>query len=518
MPELILIHPPAALPSEPSVGLSLLAGRLRAAGADLLCIDANIEALCAVVHAATASQARSPGDQRAIRHRDRAWDLLRSPSGYENLDRHHSAISTLRRCLDLASAHHGTGVGLDLAQYEDPDLRSMHTPHLRAAAASPERSPYAPYFEALTARVAALAPRVVGLSVGYLNQALPAMALCGTLRRALPGLRILLGGSLISCFRGRLSPEALAPVVDRLVFGDGTAALSEALGLPIGPDPVADPDFDAMPWSQYMAPGPIVPLSTSLGCFWGRCAYCPEAAQGQRFRLTVDRDLPALMHRLAERTGAVLFHLTDSAVPPRSLSLLRHLKEPMPWYGFSRFQPLLARPEVCRDLRRSGCRMLQLGLESGSEAVLRRLNKGITLPLAEAVLQGLFEAGIAVYLYVMFGIPGETEADAEQTMAFVARNAHRITFINTALLNLPQASPPEEDLCPLPFPVENDLTLYSNFRDQSGMDRRAARIFLERRFSRQPEVAELLRRTPAVLGANHAPLFLIGTRKPSWAP
>ena len=53
-----------------------------------------------------------------------------------------------------------------------------------------------------------------------------------------------------------------------------------------------------------------------------------------------------------------------------------------PWYGFSRITPDLADLDFCRALKDSGCVMLKLGLESGDQAVLDSLEKGITLDLA----------------------------------------------------------------------------------------------------------------------------------------
>jgi radical SAM superfamily enzyme YgiQ (UPF0313 family) len=202
-------------------------------------------------------------------------------------------------------------------------------------------------------------------------------------------------------------------------------------------------------------------------------------------------------------------HLSDSAIPPAGLAALAGQRWSARWYGFARFVPELASAELCTGLRRSGCLMLQLGLESGSPRVLDRLHKGIDLELAGRILEQLASAGIAVYLYVMFGVPGETREDALRTRDFVARHASQVAFINTALLNLPRESPEEPDLERYPLEeAPQDLGLYSGFVQPHGWDRRAARHFLEREFAREPSLAALLRRTPPVFGANHAAFFV----------
>ena len=508
MTDLVLIHPPVSLPCEPPPGLALLAGRLGAAGADVQVIDASAEALHRMLSGVPDEAARDIAGRRALRHRERALGQLRGAEAYKDLDRHRSAVDTLRRVLAMAAD--GAGARVDLGDFQDRTLSPFFHEHLLEAVEVPGRWPFSRYLQDLAREVAAMAPRAIGISINYLHQALPSLALAGALRRACGEVPILAGGGLVTCWRGRLEPEALRPAVDRLVFGDGTGALLETLGLD-GAHPAVEtarPDFGWAPWERYLAPGRVATMATSEGCFWGRCRYCPEAELRRSPTLHHGEELARVMEDVRHQTGASLLHLTDSAVPPASLELLARQAWTGRWYGFTRFHPHLTRPDFCRDLRRSGCVMLQLGLESGSPRVLRRLNKGINLQQASEALAALAGAGIAVYLYVMFGIPGEELDDAQQTLRFVAEHATHVGYINTSLLNLPLSSPPEADLARRPYPGAPDLSLYEEFSPAGGWDRRAARTFLERRFARHPDIAPILRRTPAVFGANHAPFMV----------
>ncbi len=507
MTDLVLIHPPVSLPCEPPPGLALLAGRLRAAGARVEVMDASVEALHWMVASVPEDAASDTTGRRALRHRERALRQLRHDEGYRDLDRHRSAVDSLRRVLALASA--GSGARVDLGDFQDDTLSPFFHEHLLEAAGVPERWPLSRYLRDLARRVADLAPRAVGISINYLHQALPSLALAGALREACDGVQVLAGGGLITCWRGRLDPSALRPAVDRLVFGDGTEALLRVLGLTEEPRAVeaALPDFSWARWERYLAPGRVATLTTSEGCFWGRCRYCPEAELRRRPALHHGAALARVMEEVRQETGAALLHLTDSAVPPASLELLAGEARPGRWYGFTRFDPRLTDPDFCRRLRHSGCVLLQLGLESASPRVLRRLNKGINLRQASAALRALSAAGVAVYLYVMFGTPGEDQEDARRTMRFVAEHAPHVSCLNTALLNLPLTSPVEEDLARRPYPGAPDLSLYEEFSPAEGWDRREARAFLEREFTRHADIAPILRRTPAVFGANHAPFM-----------
>lgn len=496
-PDVVLIHPPVSLPSEPPIGLATLAAGLRGAGVHVRLIDANVEALSCLLADVVAEEACTRGQRRALKLRQRSMDQLRSRTGYANRDRHHAAVSVLRHLLELAS----NGCDVDLADYHDPERSPFRREDLLAAARAD--GPYAAYFRKLALRVSAMAPRIIGISINYLHQALPAMALAGALRTECRNARILVGGGLVTCWRGRLDPDDLRPLVDRIVFGPGARSLEEELDLDRGPAGLPAPDYDGVSWELYLTPERIVPVASSLGCHWGRCRYCPEAVTRDGLVLPFGEDLPRVMEVLCQQNDARVVHLTDSAIPPANLRRLAALKRTILWYGFTRFHPALAHREICRGLSRSGCLMLQLGLESGSSRVLGLLKKGIDLRQASSVLRELHDAGIATYLYVMFGTPGEGRGDALETLRFVVEHAEQIGFLNASLLNVPLTSAPGER----PLPGGGDLSLYTGVSNEGGWDRREARRFLEREFAKHPAVAEILRRTPHVFGANHAPFF-----------
>jgi radical SAM superfamily enzyme YgiQ (UPF0313 family) len=177
------------------------------------------------------------------------------------------------------------------------------------------------------------------------------------------------------------------------------------------------------------------------------------------------------------------------------------------WYGFARVTPHLADLDFCRGLRASGCAMLQLGIESGDPGVLDRLHKGIDLNIASKALKNLSRAGIAAYVYLLFGTPQETLPAARQTLEFTVRHSREISFLNLALFNLPRHGEEGADLKTEEF-SEGDLSLYTGFTHPSGWNRGEVRQFLDKEFKRHPAVAEILRRDPPVFTSNHAPFFV----------
>ena len=178
----------------------------------------------------------------------------------------------------------------------------------------------------------------------------------------------------------------------------------------------------------------------------------------------------------------------------------------VPWYGFARASPLLADEEFCRSLRRSGCVMLKLGLESGDQQVLDRMHKGIELAMVAQVLHALKSAGILTYVYLLFGTPSEDEAGAVRTMEFAARHHAEIGFLNLAVFNLPLAGPEAASLAINEF-YGGDLSLYTDFIHQKGWSRRKIRTFLSKEFKRHPAIGPIIQRDPPFFTSNHAPLF-----------
>ena len=150
--------------------------------------------------------------------------------------------------------------------------------------------------------------------------------------------------------------------------------------------------------------------------------------------------------------------------------------------------------------------MLKLGLESGDQGVLDAMEKGIDLGLVAQALTALHHAGIATYVYLLFGTPSESIEEARKTLAFVHRHQEAITFLNLAIFNMPICGPDAKSLSVQDF-YDGNLTLYTDFSHPRGWNRKEIRRFLDQEFKRDPAVAAILRRDPPIFTSNHAAFF-----------
>jgi len=536
---ILLVHPPLAKACEPPGGPARLAGALRRGGACCRVWDANIEGQIALLNAAADKDSSSnpvsitedfPGRdetrfgiaawrgeadaggnkevwlRRAAGHLSENRELLRSEKGYQNNDRYRRAVLDLNHLLAVAGRRFG--VRMTLADYHDERLSPLRSADLLQAAKEPRRNPFHEWF---SRRLPVILQENdfswAGFSLNYLSQALTTFAMIGFLRHEYPHIRIVIGGGLMtSWMRGPNWNNPFAGLVDEMVAGPGEVPLLTMLGCR-ATGAFSLPDFEDFPLADYLAPGFVLPYSASGGCWWRRCTFCPEVAEGNPYLPISPARVVSDLGILVEKTKPRLIHMLDNALSPALLDAFIAEAPGAPWYGFVRVDARLAAVDFCRRLRASGCVMLKLGIESGDPLVLEALRKGIDLPTVAAALRNLKEVGIAAYVYLLFGTPAENVAAARRTLSFIDEHAHEIAFLNLALFNLPAYSP-EAALYASGELYEGDLSLYRPFVHPEGWNRGEVRRFLEGEFKRNPAVARILRRDPPFFTSNHAPFCL----------
>ena len=503
-PTMLLIYPPLAKSCEAPAGIARLAGTLRDHGLSCSLLDANIEGQLYLL--AQQPAAEDTWTRRGWRAVNDNRARMRSAGLYTNPARYQRAMADLNRIIEQVGLTRQ--LSLSLANYQDADISPLKSADLLRCADKPEDNIFFPWFaERLTRILEDTNPSIVGLSLNYLSQAPTTFAMIGFLKRIAPGLVIVAGGGLItSWLHNPAWSNPFGDLIDHLVAGPGEEALLELSG-------VADngrhqtPDFQDLAGKGYLAPGFILPYAASSGCYWNRCSFCPEKAENNPYHVLPADRVVADLAALSRQTAPALIHFLDNAIAPALMHRLIETPPAAPWYGFARVSPLLADPELCRSLRRSGCVMLKLGIESGDQSVLDAMDKGIDLQMVARTLTALEQAGIATYVYLLFGTPSEGLSQARKTLDFVVTHQSAITFLNLAVFNMPVASPEAHMLQARDF-YEGDLSLYSDFVHPQGWGRKEIRTFLDREFKRHPAILPILQRDPPIFTSNHAPFFI----------
>ncbi|MEI6633422.1 MAG: radical SAM protein [Chlamydiota bacterium] len=214
--------------------------------------------------------------------------------------------------------------------------------------------------------------------------------------------------------------------VPGLVYKEDGRALVTPHDLPIDFDAFPNPARHLLPNDRY-AEFPterrnFTVMVTSLGCP-RRCLFCE--AGGTRYAPRQPATVVAEMEECYVKHGVREIDIFDYEFPcirERTREICRRLKEKkldLEWACRSRVDSV--DEELLREMRDAGCRRIYYGLESGSQEILDRLNKGITLARIEDTVRMTRELGIRPLGFFLIGAPGETRETVRQTVRFAKR-------------------------------------------------------------------------------------------------
>jgi anaerobic magnesium-protoporphyrin IX monomethyl ester cyclase len=192
-------------------------------------------------------------------------------------------------------------------------------------------------------------------------------------------------------------------------------------------DQVPLPDRSLLPMHFYRSSiaranaQPSHSLLTSRGCP-GVCSFCSKLTFGTRTRYFSPERILEEFFLLRDRYGARDVAVwDDNFVSNREIALA--VCDGLLRRKFDRSYSVEARidcvdREVLAALKASGCTFIAYGIESGSQRILDYINKRTSKEQIREVVAITKEIGISMRGYFMFGFPGETRAEMEETVRF----------------------------------------------------------------------------------------------------
>jgi len=156
-----------------------------------------------------------------------------------------------------------------------------------------------------------------------------------------------------------------------------------------------------------------------------QCKFCSETINWGRYRKKHVQQTVRELIQLQQRHSYQLFLLTDSTLNPVITDLSKEFIKSgvtIYWDGFLRADSHATNMSNTLLWRRGGFYRAKLGLESGSQRVLDLMDKRITKQQSEAALAALAYAGIKTTTFWLFGFPGETDEDFQETLDFIEKN------------------------------------------------------------------------------------------------
>ncbi len=319
-----------------------------------------------------------------------------------------------------------------------------------------------PFILKFSERILKQEPDVVGFSINLRMDPVTA-AIISHLKNT-TDLPIVLGGSCFSQMEKDHLQDYLELWADYLVIGPAEKTIVDLLaaletgasleeianiafmkdGQPVFHDcqpggdmnQLAFPDFSEFDLDKYLTPEMILPIQTSRGCAWAKCAFCQHPIGNLNvFQTMRVESVVELLEDLQGRYGVHHFTFNDSdVVHPRARRIAAaildsSLRGQINIYMYCRFDSRFNDTETMSLLSEAGIRSIHWGMESSNQRVLDLMNKGIDASDIKPILKKAAHVGISNQIFAFFGFPGETLEEARETADFLLENS---TYIETS--------------------------------------------------------------------------------------
>ncbi len=206
-------------------------------------------------------------------------------------------------------------------------------------------------------------------------------------------------------------------------------------------------DLDSFPFpardllhnEEYVLPynkEPFTIITVSRGCPY-QCSFCTSRLYyGGSCRY---RSPESIISEIEEVTGKYriknFIFLSDTFNFDKEFvfklcSLIVSKKLNIRWVCNSRVDRL--DEKMAQEMKKAGCWLISLGVESGSNTVLKNINKDVTIAQSQKTIKIAREAGIKTLCYFVFGLPGEDADTIRQTIDFIKKGQFNYAHFYTA--------------------------------------------------------------------------------------
>lgn len=303
-------------------------------------------------------------------------------------------------------------------------------------------------------------PDIIGIT-SMTSAVMNGYAIAEECRKKFPGAKIIFGG-----VHPTVLPEDVLSreYIDYVVRGEGEEALfrfakgddiktipgfsyrengviihNQDSGLIADLDTLPVPAYKKLPVAKYVPTLgsykklPAISMLATRGCP-GKCTYCFGSFLGGKVRMhSVDYLISEIKMLQSEYGIKEILFYDDTFTTYRNkvkdfCNRIINDKMDVSWVCFSRVDTI--DEELLSLMKKAGCHQIMYGIESGSEEILKNINKKINRQKAIAAVKMTKKSGIECRTTFMLGNPGETEETIMQTIKFALELDPDIALFN----------------------------------------------------------------------------------------
>lgn len=322
-----------------------------------------------------------------------------------------------------------------------------------------------PLIEEAAASIVKARPKILGLSIQQCNEAM-SRELVRLVREGHPDIMVVVGG--FSCYNANIGhrsfPECdymcigeadltVGPLMEALARGERPTDMPGVLSRFDPPDrrfvPAPMPhelerlEFPKYDWANLSLYRnyngyQLTPIIASRGCRWSRCTFCAERFY---WRIRPAQEFVDELEWLIDQ-GCYLYMFNESDLngnPERLLEICDEIIRRGIRVNLTGQLRIHKKNDQAffQKLRAAGFVALRFGVDAFSANTLRLQKKGYTPEMVSETLRACREAGIFTEVNWVIGIPGETDADVEESIDLILKNQPyigRLANINPLIL------------------------------------------------------------------------------------
>ena len=199
------------------------------------------------------------------------------------------------------------------------------------------------------------------------------------------------------------------------------------------------PDRKAIDYYSYLVPrtfGYIADVKKEAAIITGRgcpysCSFCAsKKMHGNKVRFNCADAVVEEFLYLRDEFGAEMVNVFDDTFildKKRVYQICQGLKDSgLQWFCNTRVDCI--DKELLLEMKNAGCLSVSIGFETGSDRLLKLMNKKVAVAQARACVEVVSSTGLMINGQLIVGFPTETMKDVELTAKFIKDNPEVDTF------------------------------------------------------------------------------------------